>query len=224
MHLHMAASALQTAPAEALLGGDHPLVRILERMTIRLEGVAVVAAILCGSVAELVAGDEDARAVVFAAVAAEVALVASLGILVSDRRACVLGLIADGRAGVPLRVVERERRRLLARATRLDMARYLSGLGGEARREARRPRRLRPVYAPVVVAAVGPELAAVARELVRDGVGAAGVALAELLVVGHDSPLYGHDVDRLRAELRRTAFTLAAAGEREDATYAAAHC
>ena len=121
MHLHMAASALQTAPAEALLGGDHPLVRILERMTIRLEGVAVVAAILCGSVAELVAGDEDARAVVFAAVAAEVALVASLGILVSDRRACVLGLIADGRAGVPLRVVERERRRLLARPTRLDM-------------------------------------------------------------------------------------------------------
>jgi hypothetical protein len=219
MHLHMAASALQTAPAEALLGRDHPLVRILERMTIRVEGMAVVAAILCGSVAALAAGDADARAVVIAAVAAEVVLLASLGILVSDRRACVIGLIAAGRAGLPLRVVEREQRRLLARHTRVATARHLAGLAREARREASRPRRPRPLYVPAVVATVGPELEALARVLTRDGVAAAGVAQAELLVTGHDSPLYGRDVDRLRAELRRIAFTLALAGERSPA-----HC
>jgi hypothetical protein len=219
MHLPMAASALQTAPAEALLGRDHPLVRILERMTIRLEGVAVVAAILCGSVAALVAGDEDAGAVVIAAVVAEAVLVASLGLLLSDRNACVLGLIAEGRAGLPLRVVERERRRLLARDTRLGMARRLARLAGEARREVCRPRAPRPLYTPAVVAAAEPELEAVARLLVPDGVGAAGVAQTELLLTGIGSPLYGRDLDRLRAELRRTAFTLAAGGERSPA-----HC
>jgi hypothetical protein len=145
--------------------------------------------------------------------------VASLGLLLSDRNACVLGLIAEGRAGLPLRVVERERRRLLARDTRLGMARRLARLAGEARREVCRPRAPRPLYTPAVVAAAEPELEAVARLLVPDGVGAAGVAQTELLLTGIGSPLYGRDLDRLRAELRRTAFTLAAGGERSPA-----HC
>ena len=224
MHRYTAASALQTASAETMLGRDHPLARVLEQMAISVDGLAVVTATLSGAVAALVAGVAGALAVVIGSVAAEAALGGVFAILVSDRRACVRDLIIEGRGSLPLRVVERERRRLTARKTRLELAESLVKLAREARRQPAHSRHPRALYAPAVVAAAGPELEAVARLLAVDGVSAAGVALAERLLGGHDSPLYGREPDRLRDELHRTAFTLRAGPDRCIATRSSAHC
>jgi hypothetical protein len=229
MHLRMAARALQTASTETLLGWDHPLVRLLERIAVRVEGSAVVMAILSVGVAGLVVGVADALDVVIAAGVTEVLLIGSAAILVSDLRACVRDLIIDGRGGIPLAVVQRERRRLTARENRAELQRSLTGLACEAVCQVAAPRYPRPLYTPGVVAAVAGELRATARMLDRDGVGAHGVALTERLLNGHDSPLYGRDASRLRDELRRIEFALLACdGSSEvpppDALRSAGHC
>jgi hypothetical protein len=213
MHLHMAAIAVDSNSAHALLGRDHPLARILEQMTVRVEGAAIVAAILSGAVAALASGVDHALAVVLASVVAEVALIGSVALLASDCRAHIRDLIIEGRGALPLEVVQRERRRLMARDTRAALARSLATLAHRAERETVHASYPPPVYAPRIVAAAGPELWAIAGLLDGDGGGVAGVGLTERLLAGDGSPLYGRDVEALRCELRRIAFTLSAPRE-----------
>jgi hypothetical protein len=202
-------SAVMGAPAVVAVElGEHPLARVQQRITVRLEQAAVVGAVLAASVAELAVGAAEALAAIVACAVVEVALAVSVATLTSDRRACVIDLLIEGRGGLPLPVVRRERARLLSPAHRHERARSLRELADEAQRKVWRPRSGRPLYTRRVVVAVAPELHAIAGRLDAGPVALGGVALTERLLSAHDSPLYGTDVARLREELRRIAFTL----------------
>jgi hypothetical protein len=161
-----------------------------------------------GAGVALATGHREALAIVIACVAAAITLAASLLMLASDRHARLLELIADGRSDLPLAGVERERRRLLTASNRAALARSLHDLADEAPVRLACPASGRPLYTPLVLVALGAELHAAARLLTCDHVGVAGVALTELLLTAHDSPLYGPDTTRLRQELHRIAFAL----------------
>jgi len=199
---------LPTPAASTLLGREHPLTRVQQRITVRLEQAAVVGAVLAATVAALTAGATEALAAILACAVAEVALAVSLATLTSDRRACAIDLLIAGRGGLPVPVVQRERARLLAPAHRHERARSLRELADEAQRNLPRPLSGSPLYTRRVLVAVAPELHAIARRLDGNPVALAGVALTERLLTAHDSPLYGADAVRLRQELRRIAFAL----------------
>jgi hypothetical protein len=194
--------------AAGLLGPAHPLVRVLNQMTVRVEqSVVVLTAMLAGGVG-LAAGVSQALALIAGAAVVQGALMGSLAILVSDRRAHVRDLIIDGRDSLPLAVVQRERRRLLTPGHRLALARSLDELRHEAEHPVLRPSWSPPLYAPRVLRTVAPQLAEASRLLRPDGVSPAGVAMTDRLLGGHDSPLYGRDPRRLSEELHRIVVAL----------------
>jgi len=212
MHLSLPVRLPQTAAAYALLDADAPLLRVLEQMRVRVAQLAIVVAILSASVAGFMTGVAGALAGVVAAVVAALVLAGSLAMLTSDRRTRVRDLIIEGRGGLPLAVVQRERRRLLARTTCAQLARSLDTLCEDAERRVRCPADRRTLYTPRVVVAVAAELQATARLLERDP-GLCGVAMSERLLNAHNSPLYGRDPMLLREELHRITFVLGAQGE-----------
>jgi hypothetical protein len=191
----------------ATLGGD-PLKRVQERITTRRQQIAVVLAMLAVAGAALATSHAWALAMALGAVVAEIALAASLLILASDRRARILELIAHGHGHLPLRTVQRERRRLLAPPHRAELARSLHELADQARLRLARPHTSPPLYKPLVLTALDAELHATARRLEEDPIRLRGIALTELLLTAHDSPLYGTDTTRLRQELHRIDFAL----------------
>jgi hypothetical protein len=209
MYLSLPARYTQTAAAYALLDADDPLLRVLERMSVRLEQSATVTAILSASVAALMAGVSQALAGVVACAVAALALAGSLAMLTSDRRSCVRDHIIEGRGSLPLVVVQRERRRLLAGRTRALLARSLEEVRQDAQRRVGHAAEPRPLYAPSVVA-VAVELQTAARLLDRDRVSLSGVAMTERLLNAHNSPLYGRDPMLLREELHRITYVLRA--------------
>jgi hypothetical protein len=194
-------------PRAASLGAD-PLAHIEGRLSTRRQQVAVVAAMLPVAGAAFVSGNRWALAVVVGCVVAEIALAASLLMLASDRRARVLELIAHGHGHLPLSAVQGERHRLLTASHCTGLARSLHELADEARLRHACPRPGHSLYSPAVLAALATELHATARRLEEEATGVAGVALAELLLTAHDSPLYGTDTTRLGQELRRIDFAL----------------
>jgi hypothetical protein len=199
---------LPTPAAGTLLGFEHPLARVQQRISVRLEQAAVVGAVLAAGVVAMTAAATEALAAILACVVAEVGLAVSLATLTSDRRACVINLLIEGRGGLPLPVVRRERRRLLAPAHRHERARSLRELTAEAQRNPVRPLSGRPLYTRAVLVAVAPELDAIASRLDAGPVALGGAALTERLLTAHDSPLYGLDAAGLRQELRRIGFAL----------------
>jgi len=213
MYLSLPARSTQTAAAYGLLDADNALLHVLEQMSVRVEQLAIVVAILSASVAALVAGVSQALAGVQAGAVAALALAGSFAMLASDRRACVRGLIIEGRGSLPLTIVQRERRRLLASTTRARLARSLDEVRQDAQRRVRRPTYPRPLYTPQVVVAVAAELQTTARLLDEDQFSLSGVAMTERLLNAHDSPLYGRDPMLLREELHRIAFVLGGPGE-----------
>jgi hypothetical protein len=114
-------------------------------------------------------------------------------------------LIADGREGVPLDPVARERRRLLAEDTRAALAASVERMLAYATRPSPVAR---PVFDVRVVAAVADELRSLAAVLRVEPASARGVALAEQLLTWGGSALYGHGVEPLRAELGRVRYLL----------------
>jgi hypothetical protein len=126
----------------------------------------------------------------------------SLARVASDERRLARQLILAGRSSLRLAAVERERRRLVKRARRCAHA------IDRIRAATENPRWLlrgsRPLFHLHVVVAVAPELARLAAALRADAVHPAGVVMAFDLLTDAQSPLYGEDVQRLRAALIRT--------------------
>jgi hypothetical protein len=108
---------------------------------VRVEQSAVVAAGLAATVAATAGDVHVGVAAVVACAATEAVLAISLATLLSDRRACVLDLIAQGRDALPIAVVQHERRRLMACSHRRDLARSLHALAAEAPIRLARPSR-----------------------------------------------------------------------------------
>lgn len=193
--------------ADALLGADHPLARVLERRSALLEQSLVVAAVLSASIVALADGRPAALAFVIAAAIVQSALVCNVAMLSCNKRAQVLALIVEGRGDLPLHDLARERRRLLDRGHQQQLAGWLDGIRRDAG-EPVRTGRARPIFSVRVIVAVAPDLAAIATQLRSGDTNLRGVAAAERLLIDGTSSLYGRDEHLLSEELRRIRYLL----------------
>jgi hypothetical protein len=220
MHTTSTRSHAQRSAARALLGAQHPLVRVMDDIRARVTQALVLMSIIAASATAALAGVTDARAALAAAMAVEAALVCALVALAGAKRDHLLDLIIEGREHLPLPPVARERERLLDPRHRARLSHSLEALRHEAEHPGLHRPSDRPLYRRRVIAAVAPDLVETARSLRCEDAGSAGIAMAERLLSRHDSPLYDENGERLRVELRRCRFLLAngPANQRSGAT------
>lgn len=205
MHLtsHLSHPLNDVASARALLGDDHPLARVSERVGVLRDQSLAVGAVLFASIAALVAGEAAASWFVIAATVVQAALGFGAALLAQTRHDCVLDVIIDGHGSLPLIAVQRQRRRLHDPAHRAFLARWLDGLRHDAQRPTPTLPNARPVYSARVIAAVAPDLQQIAGLLHSSHARLRGIALTERTLRDGTSPLYGQDVELLRQELHR---------------------
>jgi hypothetical protein len=213
--LGLAALALTDAggPAQgepsALLGADHPLVRALDALAVGIRQTLAAAGALATCAVAAAGGATWARAAGLSAAAVLFALVALAAGLRQKARRRALDLILEGREGLPLAAVERERRRLLKRRTRARLAASLARLLEEALTPPRPPVPGPSLLADAkVVRENARELCSVAALLRAPPASAGGVALVERLLTDGGSALYGNEVGALRTELGRARYML----------------
>jgi hypothetical protein len=193
--------------ADALLGADHPLVRVLRRRAELLEQSRVVAAVLAASIVALADGLSASLALVIAAAIFESALACDAAMQSCRKRDGVLELIVQGRGDLPLPAIACERRRLLDHGHQQHLAGWLDAIRNEDEHPVR-VRRAPPICSVRVIAAAAPDLATIAELLRSEDAGLRGVAATQRLLVDGTSSLYGHDENRLREELHRIRFLL----------------
>ena len=183
---------------------DHPLLRATEAVHYTGRQWVDVAAVLTGSVIAWIEGREWAGPLAFSATSVLLILTVLLAAHKQRERDYAIELVLEGREGIPIAAVQRQRRRLLAEQTRNGLACNLEDLIRQAARRSRLQMRVTPLpFEPTVVAMAAADLRDVIGLLRTEGVSARGVARAERLVEHAVSPLYGQDVGALREELRR---------------------
>ena len=183
---------------------DHPLLRATEAVHYTGRQWVHVAAVLTGSVIARIEGREWAGALAGSAASVLLILTVLLAAHKQRERDRAIELVLEGREGIPIAAVQRQRRRLLAEQTRNGLAGNLEDLIRQAASRSRFQMRVTPLpFEPTVVRLVAGELRDVIGLLRAEGVSARGVARAERLVEHVVSPLYGQDVGALREELRR---------------------
>jgi len=171
-------------------------------------GIVAVAAVQLGGLALWWVNASFAPALAVGAGAVEMALGLRWASLRVQRRELCLELVTAGRERLPLAVVGRERQRLDDPRRQAQLATSLEHLAASAVQRRRRRDRQRPIYNLRVLAAVEPQLRAVAARLRDGGVDVRGVALLERLVTSGSSPLYGEETEPLRDELGRGRYLL----------------
>ena len=191
-----------------MLGSEHPLTRVMRANEVvgrhALAVVLMLAAALAGWAERLA----WAPAAAIGAAAALVALGVVAAVLRRRARWEALELIAEGREGLPLAPVERERRRLLG-------ARNRSALAGSVERmldaAGQRPGTLaaRPLFDVAVIRTLADDLRPLAEALRAGPATARGLALAEHLLTWGGSSLYGHDAAPAREDIGRVRYLLA---------------
>ena len=191
-----------------LLGADHPLVRDLERLAVTRRHSLVVGAVLVGGIVELAEGWTAARAVVVAAVVMEVLLACRAMVLFESTRRHVLDVIADGRASLPIRAVERTCVRLRRPRHRRRLGQSVDGLlsaqiGGfdvvTTPWRFMRADLIEPVRRELI------EIVALLRD---DDAGLSGIAMLQRLLTDGTSSLHGDDLRRVGEDLGRVRFLL----------------
>ena len=181
--------------ARALLGAEHPLVRVMDDLHARLEQAMALMGIIAAGAAAALTGVADTRAALAAATVVEIVLVCALGVLAVAKRDRILDLIIEGRESLALPPIAHERERLLDPHHRAQLAHSLEALRDEAEHPVLRPPSGRPLYRRRVIAAVARDLLETARSLRCEHAGSAGVAITERLLSRHDSPLYGENAE-----------------------------
>lgn len=169
----------------------------------------LVAAVLAGSIVALI--EARARAAPLAVSSGVVLLIltAVVGAFRQRKRDCAIDLILEGHETVPITAVQHQRRRLLSPRTRTTLARNFEDMIEQASKPAQlQMRGARPLSDLGIVAKATPDLHELVGLLHGDHVSARGVARAERLITDGASPLYGHNVSALRAELHRVHFDL----------------
>ena len=200
---------IMESTARALLGAQHPLVRVMDDMHARLEQAIALMSIIAAGAAAALTGVADTRAALAAATVVEVVLVCSLWMLAVAKRDRILDLIVEGRENLTApfgRARTKAAPRSALPSAVVALARDAAPRGGAP---GAAPTLHRPLYRRRVIAAASRELLETARALRCEHPGAAGVAMAERLLSRPDSPLYGESGDQLSVELRRCRFLLA---------------
>lgn len=123
------------------------------------------------------------------------------------RRDVCLQLIIDDGERLPLPCIERLRQDLLDRRARERLADSIDHLVCAATRPASRAELIHPLADKRVIRAVEAELRQVA-SLLRGDPAVQGVALVEWLLSSPATPLYGSEIEPLRAELRRARYLM----------------
>lgn len=193
-----------SAEGNALLGPDHPLVRVTDALQSVIEQWLVVAALVTGSIAALIEGSAWAKPVTLGAAVVLAILTLLAAAFRQRKRDCSIDLILEGRETVPIAAVQHQRQRLLSKQTRRALARNVEEMLEQvSSRPTLQMRATRPLFDRRTVAMATKELLEVSRSLKTCPTHACGVARAERLITDAASPLYGYDVEALRTELRR---------------------
>ena len=193
----------QAPPSAAdVLGAGHPLTRALDLRGVLQRQSSATGLVVVASALTVLLGAYWARAPLIAALAVQLVLAACLAAVAALERERACDLIIEGR-DVRLPVIVRERQRLLERRRRRALAHALEALVRDAERSQLSLSRSRPVYEAFVVRQVGPELIGIAAYLRSATVDVRGVARCERLLTIGTSPLFGAEIEELRAELTR---------------------
>jgi hypothetical protein len=183
---------------------DQPLTHASEALDVSVKQLLVVVAMFVGGVAGAVEHATWGRSLAIAAglVLLGFAFVAWTRVQTCRDRA--LELILEGKEDVPLRIVQRQRRRLASARTRSSLARTLESMIDETlRRGPLALRSARPLLSRSLIRAVQGELRGIARLLEREDATVRGTALIERIVTRGESSLYGQDPAALRSDLAR---------------------
>ena len=198
--------------ATEILGANHQLVRVVDlRRDMRRQSLATAVALVIGTVGFAF----DTRwglPLLIAAALIQLVLGVGIVLLAQLQHERALGLIIEGRGGLPLPALERERRRLQRPRRRAGLAHALEDLVRTAERWPTLLPSARPVFDPCQIRAVSPQLRAIAGLLRSSAVGVRGLASMERLLTSGASPLY----DREPAELRRALERIRAELDRAD--------
>jgi hypothetical protein len=195
-------------PPGALLGPEHPLVRVLEHRRLVLRWSAAVGLLLSAGIAALLAGFAVAVALVLAAGVVELVLACGVAATAVGIRARALELISAGGGNVPIAAVQRIRAWLASAAARQRLARDLEALHESAVAWNPILAGQRMTFQPRVIIAVAPDLEELAARLRAGPAELRGVALLERSLSDGCSPLYGADPEELRQHLHRIRFLL----------------
>ena len=197
-----------TPDASAVLGSQHPLTRVMHaEQVVGRHALAVgllLAAALAGCADHLPWAPEAA----IGAAAALAGLGMAAAVLRRRARWEALELIAEGREGLPLAPVERERRRLLGARTRSALAGSVERMLEYACRPARAGLGPRPVFDVAVIRTLADDLRPLVEPLRAGPATARGLALAEQLLTWGGSSLYGHEVAPAREDVGRVRYLL----------------
>ena len=186
------------------LRSDHPLLRATEAVHYTGRQWVHVGAVVTGSVIARIEGRQWAGPLAGSATSVLLILTVLVAVHKQRERDCAIELILEGREGIPIAAVQRQRRRLLAEQTRNGLAGNLEELIRRAARRSRLRPRVTPLpFEPTVLTMAAGELRDVIGLLRGEALSARGVARAERLVERAVSPLYGQDAGALREELCR---------------------
>jgi hypothetical protein len=189
------------------LGAGHPLVQSLSRSeTACRQLVTVTAAGAAGGVWYV--GDWSfGLSLAIGAAIVQAWLACRLTVLRFGRRDLCLELVLRGGERLPLACVERLRRDLLDRRALGRLASSIDELVRAAGASGSRPQLIHPLADRRVIRAVTPDLREVA-SLLRGDPAVQGVALVAWLLTSPATPLYGPELEPLRAELRRARYLM----------------
>jgi hypothetical protein len=205
------ATTTTTTSARALLGAEHPLVRVLDALDEVARRLVAVATVLGVSLVATAAGIAFAPEIAVGAALVLLGLATAGALHRERRRQHARALVAAGREDLPVPAIERERARLMSRRTRLRLAAGFEDLVADAAAPELAPGP-RP-FDRCLVGTVATELRELATLLRDEPARARGIALAGRLLCDGESPLHGRDPAALREELGRVLFLLKTAAD-----------
>jgi hypothetical protein len=197
----------ERALAEIWLGAGHPLVRSLSRWETACQQLVTVTAVEAVGVVWFVGGWSFGLSLAIGAAVAQGVFASRIVFLRNGRRDLCLALIVQGGEWLPLPCIERLGRDLLDRRALGRLASSIDELVRAAGQSGSRSQLILPLADRRVIRAVAPDLREVA-SLLRGAPAVQGVALVEWLLTSPATPLYGSDVEPLRAELRRARYLM----------------
>jgi hypothetical protein len=190
------------------LGVGHPLVDALWASRTALGQVLAVVAVQMVAAASALDGDARGVSIFVAASMVAAWLGVRLLVLAETRRAACLDLIVEGCSPSTIPAVECQWRRLADPRRRAVLARSIEGLLETAGRPSGSLAGTRPCFSVRVIRTVAPELRELTSLVRADDAAVRGVGLLERLMTCGTSPVYGHEVAPLRAELARARYLL----------------
>jgi hypothetical protein len=193
--------------AESWLGAEHPLVRSLSRSETACQQLVTVTAAGAAGLVWFVGGWSFGLSLAIGAAVAQAVFACRVAVLRGGRRDLCLELVVRGGERLPLACVERLRRDLLDRRALGRLASSIDDLLRAATQPGARPELIHPLADRRLIRAVAADLREVAW-LLRGDPAVQGVALVEWLLTSPATPLYGSELEPLRAELRRARYLM----------------